>query len=151
MRGSAGQTLLTVLEVKLRRKRSRGRRQRGYTDDLKQWTGRHTYEMKRMAEDREAWRDHVPPSVEEGIEGATYRQGLKEPDSQAIVVHSTDGLECLNQDERVRDHIHDVEISQPLADLPAVNFWPAEVLDITGCKVCLRLQIRSTMASMGNH
>ncbi|UYV70893.1 hypothetical protein LAZ67_8001017 [Cordylochernes scorpioides] len=36
-------------------------RRRGYTDDLKQWTARHTYEeMKRMAE--EVWRDHVAHS-----------------------------------------------------------------------------------------
>ncbi|UYV76324.1 hypothetical protein LAZ67_14000030 [Cordylochernes scorpioides] len=36
MCGSAGETLLTVLEGKLQGKRSRGRRRRGYTDDLKQ-------------------------------------------------------------------------------------------------------------------
>ncbi|UYV69456.1 hypothetical protein LAZ67_6003656 [Cordylochernes scorpioides] len=53
----AGEALLTVLEGKLQGKRSRGRRRQGYTDDLKQWTGRYTYEeMKRMAE--EVWRDH---------------------------------------------------------------------------------------------
>ncbi|UYV67197.1 hypothetical protein LAZ67_4004348 [Cordylochernes scorpioides] len=39
MRGSAGETLLTVLEGKLQGNRSRGRRRQGYTDDLKQWTG----------------------------------------------------------------------------------------------------------------
>ncbi|UYV78715.1 K02A2.6-like [Cordylochernes scorpioides] len=49
-----GETLLTVLEGKLREEISRGRQ--GYTDDLKQWTGRHE-EMKRMAEEK--WRDHV--------------------------------------------------------------------------------------------
>ncbi|UYV65439.1 PRICKLE2 [Cordylochernes scorpioides] len=37
-------------------KRSKGRRRWGYTDDLKQWTGRHE-EMKRMAE--ELCRDHT--------------------------------------------------------------------------------------------
>ncbi|UYV81306.1 hypothetical protein LAZ67_20000725, partial [Cordylochernes scorpioides] len=47
---SAGETLLTVLEGKLEGKRSRGRRRQGYTDDLKQWTGRYE-EMKRMAEE----------------------------------------------------------------------------------------------------
>ncbi|UYV63510.1 hypothetical protein LAZ67_2004380 [Cordylochernes scorpioides] len=54
MRGSAGEKLLTVLEGKLQGKRSRIKRRWGYTDDLKQWTGRHTYEeMKRMAVDWE--------------------------------------------------------------------------------------------------
>ncbi|UYV80099.1 hypothetical protein LAZ67_18001683 [Cordylochernes scorpioides] len=40
----------TVLEEKLQGKRSRGRRQQGYTDGLKHWTKRHE-EMKRMAEE----------------------------------------------------------------------------------------------------
>ncbi|UYV66407.1 K02A2.6-like [Cordylochernes scorpioides] len=78
-RGSAGETLLTVLEGKLRGKRSRGRRRQGYTDDLKQWTGRHTYEeMKRMAEEEE---DMERPcgqslSVGEGIEGERYGEAM---------------------------------------------------------------------------
>ncbi|UYV79038.1 hypothetical protein LAZ67_17000831, partial [Cordylochernes scorpioides] len=67
--GSAGETLLTVLEGKLRGQRSRGRRRRGYTDDLKQWTGRHE-EMKKMAEDRKVWTDHVSHPQ--------YRKALKE-------------------------------------------------------------------------
>ncbi|UYV69288.1 hypothetical protein LAZ67_6003126 [Cordylochernes scorpioides] len=55
-RGQAGETLLTVLEGNLQGKRPKGRRRQGYTDDLKQWNGRHTYEeLKRMAEDREVW------------------------------------------------------------------------------------------------
>ncbi|UYV76489.1 hypothetical protein LAZ67_14000657 [Cordylochernes scorpioides] len=56
MRGSAEETLMTLLNGKLQGKRSRGRKRQGYTDDLKQWTGRHE-EMKRMAE--EVWRDRV--------------------------------------------------------------------------------------------
>ncbi|UYV67581.1 hypothetical protein LAZ67_5001283 [Cordylochernes scorpioides] len=48
---------------KVRGKRSRGRRRRGYTDDLKQWTGRHE-KMKRMAEE-DMERPCGPSSVEE--------------------------------------------------------------------------------------
>ncbi|UYV69001.1 hypothetical protein LAZ67_6001978 [Cordylochernes scorpioides] len=46
-------------------------------DNLKQWTGRHTFEeMKRMAE--KVWRDHLgqPPSVEEDIEGGRYGEAM---------------------------------------------------------------------------
>ncbi|UYV81712.1 hypothetical protein LAZ67_20002081 [Cordylochernes scorpioides] len=54
----AGETLMTVLEGKLQGKKSRGSRLQEYTDDLKQWTGRHTYEeMKRMAE--KVWKYRV--------------------------------------------------------------------------------------------
>ncbi|UYV79357.1 SLC16A2 [Cordylochernes scorpioides] len=44
-----------------------GRRRQGYTDDLKQWTGRHTYEeMKRMLEEIQHVRDILPNSVNGG-------------------------------------------------------------------------------------
>ncbi|UYV61479.1 hypothetical protein LAZ67_1005000 [Cordylochernes scorpioides] len=85
-----GETLLTVLEGKLRGKKSRGRRRQGFPDDLKQWTGRHE-EMKGMEETgKYGWtmwatlsrrkalkegdieRPCGPPSVEEGTEGGRY-------------------------------------------------------------------------------
>ncbi|UYV62326.1 hypothetical protein LAZ67_2000108 [Cordylochernes scorpioides] len=70
MLGSAGETLLTVLEG-----RDQGKGDDRYTDDLKQWTGRHE-EMKKMADEalKEGDTERLCglPSVEEGTEGGRY-------------------------------------------------------------------------------
>jgi len=48
---------LVILEGKIRGKRAKGRPRRMWFDDIKEWTVIKDYiEVKRNAEDREAWR-----------------------------------------------------------------------------------------------
>ena len=57
LRGSSGRNALVILEGKIRGKRAKGRARRMWFDDAKQWTVVKDYnEVKRNAEDREAWR-----------------------------------------------------------------------------------------------
>ncbi|UYV82611.1 hypothetical protein LAZ67_22000131 [Cordylochernes scorpioides] len=65
MRGSAGETLLTVLEGKLRGNISRGRRRQGYIDDLRGDEEDGVGTMERPC---------GPPSVKEGIEAGKSPQ-----------------------------------------------------------------------------
>jgi len=59
LRGSSGRNALVILEGKISGKRAKGRPRRMWFDDVRQWTvlGLKDYnEVKRNAEDREAWR-----------------------------------------------------------------------------------------------
>ena len=57
LRGSSGINALVILEGKIRGKREKGRPRRMWFDDVRQWTMLKDYtEVKRNAEDREAWR-----------------------------------------------------------------------------------------------
>ena len=58
LRGSSGRNaLIIILEGKIRGKRAKGRPRRMWFDDVRQWTMLKDYtEVKRNAEDREAWR-----------------------------------------------------------------------------------------------
>lgn len=60
MRGSSGEFLLNILEGRIAGNRDRGRQRRKWTDDIKEWTNINTYgECKRMAENREEWRNVI--------------------------------------------------------------------------------------------
>ena len=67
MRGSAGDTILLLLEGKVTGKRGRGRPRRCWCKDLIEWTGLKNYgELKRASENRESWRNMtVNPLIEE--------------------------------------------------------------------------------------
>jgi len=57
LRGSSGRNALVILEGKIRGKRAKGRPRRMWFGDVRQWTMLKDYnEVKRNAEDREAWR-----------------------------------------------------------------------------------------------
>ena len=57
LRGSSGRNAVVILEGKIRGKRPKGRPRRMWFDDVMQWTMLKDYtEVKRNAEDREAWR-----------------------------------------------------------------------------------------------
>jgi hypothetical protein len=57
LRGSAGNTSLTVLEGFIVGKRQRGRPGIMWLDDIRHWTGMTNYGvLKRTAEDQELWR-----------------------------------------------------------------------------------------------
>jgi len=57
LKGSSGRNALIMLEGKMRGKRAKGRPRRMWFDDVRQWTALKDYtEVKRNAEDREAWR-----------------------------------------------------------------------------------------------
>ena len=57
LRGSSERNALVILEGKIRGKRAKGRSRRMRFDDVRQWTMLKDYtEVKRNAEDREAWR-----------------------------------------------------------------------------------------------
>jgi len=57
LRESSGRNALVILEGKIRGKRAKGRCRRMWFDDVRQWTVlKDYYEVKRNAEDREAWR-----------------------------------------------------------------------------------------------
>jgi len=57
LRGSSGRNALVILEGRIRGKRAKSRRRRMWFDDVRQWTMLKDYsEVKRNAEDREAWR-----------------------------------------------------------------------------------------------
>ena len=57
LRGSSGRNALAILEGKIRGKRAEGRPRRMWFDDVRQWTMLKDYtDVKRNAEDREAWR-----------------------------------------------------------------------------------------------
>jgi len=57
LRGSSGRNALVILEGKIRGKRAKGRPRRMWFDDVRQWTVLKDYtDVKRNAEDREAWR-----------------------------------------------------------------------------------------------
>jgi len=54
---SSGRNALVILEGKIRDKRAKGRHRRMWSDDVRQWTLLKDYnEVKRNAEDLEAWR-----------------------------------------------------------------------------------------------
>jgi len=55
LRGSSGRNALVILEGKIRGTKAKGRPRRMWFDDVRQWTIDYT-EVKRNAEDREAWR-----------------------------------------------------------------------------------------------
>jgi len=57
LRGSSGRNALVILEGKIGGKRAKGRPRRMWFDDVRQWTVLKYYnEVKRNAEDLEAWR-----------------------------------------------------------------------------------------------
>jgi len=57
LRGSSERNALVILEGKTRGKRAKGRPRRMWFDDVRQWTMLKDYtDVKRKAEDREAWR-----------------------------------------------------------------------------------------------
>ena len=57
LRDSSGRNALVILEGKIRGNRAKGRLRRMWFDDVRQWTMLKDYsEVKRNAEDREAWR-----------------------------------------------------------------------------------------------
>ena len=57
LRGSSGRNASVILEGKIRGKRAKGRPRRMWLDDVRQWTVlKDCNEVKRNAEDREAWR-----------------------------------------------------------------------------------------------
>jgi len=57
LRGSSGSNALLLVEGKPEGKKASGRPRRTWVNDLLQWTQQIMYhEVKRLAEDREAWR-----------------------------------------------------------------------------------------------
>jgi len=57
LRGSSGRNALVIIEGKIRGKRAKSRPRIMWFDDVRQWTMLKDYtEVKRNAEDREAWR-----------------------------------------------------------------------------------------------
>ncbi|KAI5721659.1 hypothetical protein M8J77_023562 [Diaphorina citri] len=60
IRGSSGTLLAKIIEGKVEGTRDRGRQRRKWIDNIIEWTKTTTYEnCKRMAQDREAWRQQV--------------------------------------------------------------------------------------------